>query len=194
MTVGASIISGNNGSNCSAAVNDSGYNLESGTDCGFSGTGSLQSTKPLLGPLQNNGGPTQTMALQSSSPAIDAVPTSSGLCPATDQIGNVRPDNGETRCDIGAYEYQDASGPTLAHLASGTVNRAGRQITVKWQLRTSAGVAGFRVNGGHRLLNRSLMPVHTGPRYRFTVRYQGTGPVSLGVVLVSGQEVRVSLR
>jgi len=55
-------------------------------------------------------------------------------------------------------------------------------------------VVGFRVYGGNRPLNRSLIPVHASPRYRFTVRYQGTGPFRLGVILVSGQEVRVALR
>ncbi len=63
---------------------------------------------PLLGPLQDNGGPTGTHALQSGSPAIDG-----GLCVdldvpfgviAEDQRGVTRP-QGET-CDIGAYEYQ----------------------------------------------------------------------------------------
>jgi len=106
VTVGTSIVSGNSGSNCSAAVNDSGYNLESGTDCGFSGTGSLQSTNPLLGPLQNNGGPTQTMALQSGSPAINVIPAAN--CPSTDQRGVTRLSNGDTACDIGAYDTATA--------------------------------------------------------------------------------------
>jgi hypothetical protein len=55
---------------------------------------------PLLGPLQDNGGPTFTQALLSGSPAIDA-----GTCTAsvtTDQRGALRP-QGST-CDIGAFE------------------------------------------------------------------------------------------
>ena len=66
-------------------------------------SGSPLTLDPLLGPLQNNGGPTQTLAPLTGSPVIDA----GGGCPATDQRGQPRPDNGETACDIGAYEVQD---------------------------------------------------------------------------------------
>jgi hypothetical protein len=55
---------------------------------------------PGLGPLANNGGPTQTHALLAGSPAIDRG-TNTG-CPATDQRGVPRP-QGRT-CDIGAFE------------------------------------------------------------------------------------------
>ncbi len=52
-----------------------------------------------VGSLANNGGPTDTMALPTDSPGIDA---GGGSCPATDQRGVARPRG--TRCDIGAYE------------------------------------------------------------------------------------------
>ena len=84
-------------------LTDLGYNLESGTDCGFTGTGSKQNTDPMLGALASNGGPTKTMALMAGSPAIDTVPVAS--CLASDQRGNPRPDNtAEAACDMGAYE------------------------------------------------------------------------------------------
>jgi hypothetical protein len=63
--------------------------------------------------LQNNGGPTQTIALLNGSPAIDHIPAAS--CPATDQRGMTRPDDpSESTCDIGAYEsnYDDDLGLT----------------------------------------------------------------------------------
>jgi hypothetical protein len=69
-------------------------------------------TDPLLGPLQNNGGPTQTQALLSGSPAIDAGNPSgctdgNGHLLKTDQRGMPRHDPEDTRgCDIGAYESQ----------------------------------------------------------------------------------------
>ena len=56
---------------------------------------------PKLGPLASNGGPTQTFALLTGSPAINAG-TSTGA-PATDQRGVARPQNGMV--DIGAYEW-----------------------------------------------------------------------------------------
>lgn len=84
-----SIVAGNSdGGNCSGAVSDQGYNLSDDAICGFTGTGSLQNTNPQLDPngLQNNGGPTRTIALQQDSPAIDAIPTVSGDCPATSPV------------------------------------------------------------------------------------------------------------
>jgi hypothetical protein len=64
----------------------------------------------ILGPLENNGGPTQTHALVSSSPAINAgnlggCMDSAGALLTTDQRGFPRPFNG-TICDIGSYELQ----------------------------------------------------------------------------------------
>jgi predicted outer membrane repeat protein len=58
------------------------------------------SADPLLGPLQNNGGLTPTMALLPGSPAIDAGDNAS--CLSTDQRGVSRPQG--AACDIGAYE------------------------------------------------------------------------------------------
>lgn len=56
---------------------------------------------PMLGPLQNNGGPTQTMLPGAGSAALDA----GGAAPcavATDQRGALRPQG--SACDIGAVE------------------------------------------------------------------------------------------
>lgn len=55
---------------------------------------------PLLGALADNGGPTQTRALNVGSPAIDA--GNNAACPTADQRGIIRPQGGG--CDIGAYE------------------------------------------------------------------------------------------
>jgi hypothetical protein len=67
----------------------------------------------VLGPLQNNGGPTQTHALLPGSPAIDAGNTTctdaSGNPLTTDQRGRPRPvdgnGDGTSACDIGAFEF-----------------------------------------------------------------------------------------
>ena len=67
----------------------------------------------ILGPLKNNGGPTQTHALVAGSPAIDAgnpngCRDNSGALLQTDQRGFPRNvdgnGDGTARCDIGAVE------------------------------------------------------------------------------------------
>jgi hypothetical protein len=64
---------------------------------------------PKLGSLTNNGGSTQTMALLSGSPAINAGDTDLTSVPTTDQRGENRVKQG--RIDIGAYE-SDLTQPT----------------------------------------------------------------------------------
>ncbi|MGC1377093.1 MAG: choice-of-anchor Q domain-containing protein, partial [Anaerolineales bacterium] len=64
---------------------------------------------PMLGPLWNYGGYTETVPLWTYSSAIDA--GSDLVCPAADQRGVTRPQG--AHCDIGAYEYgMDANTPT----------------------------------------------------------------------------------
>ena len=67
----------------------------------YSGSNNLIGGNPLLAPLGNYGGPTQTMALMPGSPAIDAGTTGTGV-PTTDQRGLGRVGN----VDIGAVESQ----------------------------------------------------------------------------------------
>jgi predicted outer membrane repeat protein len=61
-----------NGGNCAGTIKSDGYNLSSDSTCNFRGPGDLNGKNPKLGALSNNGGPTQTMALQIGSPALDA--------------------------------------------------------------------------------------------------------------------------
>jgi len=98
----------NNGVNCSGTgtISDGGTNLQfPATTCGVT----IASADPLLSPLANNGGPTQTQALSAGSPAIDAGTTGCPPAPATDQRGVARPQG--LACDIGAFEFQAAGPP-----------------------------------------------------------------------------------
>ena len=111
-TVQNTILASNGGGNCSGSITSKGYNLSSDTTCNFAFTGDLNNTNPMLGPLQYNGGTTETMALLSGSPAIDAgnhggCTDGQGHLLTTDQRGMPRPDTGETGCDIGAFESQN---------------------------------------------------------------------------------------
>jgi len=92
-----------------------GYNIESpGDTCGFD-----QSTDQVnvsaedlnLGPLQDNGGDTETHSLGAGSVAIDQIPQAAcvdanGVWLVTDQRGEPRPETGGSMCDIGAFEVQ----------------------------------------------------------------------------------------
>lgn len=85
--------------NCQGPVESGGHNIDSLDECNFKALGDMVNTDPLLGPLAANGGPTETMALLTGSPALDAA---AEPCPATDQRGTPRPQG--PACDIGAFE------------------------------------------------------------------------------------------
>ena len=82
-----------------------GFNLGSDGSCGLTRSNDQPFTDPRLGPLQDNGGPTQTHALLPGSPAIDAGGRSLGV--AYDQRGpGFHRVQGST-ADIGAYEVAE---------------------------------------------------------------------------------------
>jgi predicted outer membrane repeat protein len=102
----------------SAPQTDNGHNLDSDNTCGLTlAKQDLPSTDPLLGALGDNGGPTQTMAPGSASPAVDAGGSSANGCPAMDQRQVVRPQG--AACDIGAVEATSATVATLSTSLSG---------------------------------------------------------------------------
>jgi hypothetical protein len=82
-----------------------GWNVASDSTCGLAGTGDQQGVDARLGPLADNGGPTQTHLPAAGSVARDAIPTgTAGLCTGvlTDQRGVTRPQG--PACDRGAVE------------------------------------------------------------------------------------------
>ena len=97
--------------NCDGVITSDGHNLDSGGTCGFKGPGDLQNIDPLLGPLQDNSGPTFTHALLPGSPAIDAA--APDTFPPTDQRGVPRPQGKGP--DIGSYEsLSKAAAPQIS--------------------------------------------------------------------------------
>jgi hypothetical protein len=98
-----SIVAGNTNGDLSGDVTSEGYNLFGTTNGSGFGATDLVNVTPLLGLLQNNGGPTATMAPLPGSPAIDRIPGTPGMnFLATDQRGVSRPQG--TRADRGAVE------------------------------------------------------------------------------------------
>jgi hypothetical protein len=102
----------NCGNHSGGTMTSKGYNLSSDNTCNLNGPGDMNNIDPKLGPLQNNGGPTQTEALLAGSPAIDSgnpsgCTDSQGHLLTTDQRGMPRHDKEDTGgCDMGAYESQ----------------------------------------------------------------------------------------
>jgi hypothetical protein len=88
--------------NCSGPFVSNGNNLSDDTTCFAAAGTDLVVADAMLGPLQDNGGPTETHDLLDGSPAIDA---GSPDCPppATDQRGVARSQG--AGCDIGAVEF-----------------------------------------------------------------------------------------
>jgi len=99
---------------CGGAPFDSGgYNVEGpGNTCGFDQSTDQPAQAQLdLGPLEDNGGPTETHALRGGSIAIDQIPAldcvdRAGDPLSVDQRGEPRPAGASSRCDVGAFEVQ----------------------------------------------------------------------------------------
>lgn len=122
LTLRSSIIAGTAGPNLGASpgaggtttITSLGYNLSSDDGGGFLGDDTDQTgSDPALGPLQYNGGPTQTHMPRPGSPVIDQG-NAAGI--ATDQRGRARPFDvagtpavpGGDNADIGAVEAHAA--------------------------------------------------------------------------------------
>jgi hypothetical protein len=83
------IVASSTAANCVGATpaESAGYNLDSGTSCGFTRSTGLNATNPDLDPLASNGGPTLTERPLPGSRAIDAGGQPGNGCPAIDQRG-----------------------------------------------------------------------------------------------------------
>jgi CSLREA domain-containing protein len=138
MTLADSIISGSGSTAaCDFTPADNGYNLDSDGTCGLTATGSISGSTSLgLSTLSANGGRTETIALQSSSSAIDhgdcngllaALTSALGAGAAlTDQRGVPRPQG--AACDIGAYEAPATAGAAVSATNSTVVASSGSVV------------------------------------------------------------------
>jgi hypothetical protein len=158
-------------------LTSSGYNLIGNTNggSGFVAT-DLLNVNPKLGPLQNNGGPTQTMAPLAGSPALNAGdPAQLG---AADQRGVVR----RGSVNIGAYQ---ASASAFLLTAPGTVQSgAPFDVTV-----TAVDVFGQPAYGYTGTVTFSTSDNDPGvvlpANYTFTASDQGTHTFSGGFTLIT---------
>ncbi len=114
----------------SSSFNLIGVNSITGLDDGVNGNmvGTLAAPiDSLLGPLADNGGPTQTHALLAGSPALDTADDT--LAPSTDQRGEPRPQG--LASDKGAFEGTPDQNPLSFFVAFGTERlKVGKKLKV----------------------------------------------------------------
>ncbi len=169
-------------------VTSAGYNLSSDNGGGFlTATGDRINTDPMLGPLQDNGGPTLTHALLPGSPAIDAGKTNAipALARNTDQRGFPRADNptlanatGGDGSDIGAFEAQFNTAlsfdGTNDYVRAAVPRLASNYTVSAWVfLRAGGNLTGTRMavlsatncGGSAEVLIRSQTSLSTDPQY-----------------------------
>jgi chitodextrinase len=181
ISVSMSIVAnGQGGPNCGggALVTDAGYNIDTGSTCGFSSANhSMSSTQPELGALASNGGSTQTMALPTGSPAVDVIPPSTPGCTGTtDQRGITRPQG--SGCDIGAYELvQSGSGQPTTPTGLTVTGVTAHSVSLSWNA-SSGGVTGYTVyrngksvgtTGGPNATTFTDVTVSPATTYQYTV-------------------------
>jgi uncharacterized repeat protein (TIGR01451 family) len=180
---------GDNPPNCGGGNSpiDDGYNEETGTDCGFTGTGDLQNASFgfTSGPESSSSGPQANFALflTQGSPGIDAVPLS--LCPPTDENGNPRPDDpSETTCDMGAGETDYPPAPVISSSANPIAFGQPLTITAVVPATDGGGTVAFYAPGGTSVPGCTAQPLTLGSdgtysaTCTFTADWVGTYPVS----------------
>jgi hypothetical protein len=147
--------SGGNIHNESGPVFSYGYNLSSDDGGGFLiAAGDQINTNPMLGPLQDNGGPTLTHALLPGSAAINGGNPSFTPPPEYDQRGLGFPRAFNGRIDIGSFELQ-AVAPTPAPATLVNISTRLRVLTAD-----NALIGGFIVTGNtpKRVIVRAIGP------------------------------------
>jgi hypothetical protein len=165
LTVQNSLLAANKPTNCaSGTATDAGHNIS------FAGGGcpaSFGPGDPKLGPLQDNGGPTLTMALGRGSAAIDQIPTFGASCPLRDQRGVRR--SGGRDCDIGAYEVAAPRVERVAAQATGA-----RTVRILVTVAANARQAAIWVRYGRTKRYGSRSAAH---------ELRGVGPTTVSFVL-----------
>lgn len=124
LSIKNTLLAGNSGGNCTlnGPTTSQGHNLSDDATCasGFTMATDQNGVAAGLDPkgLQDNGGPTQTVALLPTSLARDAIPVASctdtsGKPVQTDQRGITRPQG--SGCDIGAFELVENTSFSAFH-------------------------------------------------------------------------------
>jgi hypothetical protein len=163
-TAVSTIIGENTGGDCTNVADNwssEHNNLDSDTSCNFVDPTDWPEVDPQLGPLQDNGGPTPTMAISSGSEAVDH--GDNGNCLPVDQRGITRPQG--AGCDIGAFELVGGrlSGTSVQAVVKPVeVTAAGDSDWALWSYNSSAVPASLTPNetkagGGRQISDLSVV-------------------------------------
>lgn len=161
---------------CQGTLESLGYNLfYPGSGCSGLAPTDLIGVDPLLGPLQNNGGLTETHELLPNSPARDYVPLSSCLdfnnnLLAEDQRTDPRPKG--PGCDIGAFEARP--------LATITVQKRAQDLNGAPLITDDIILYTIVINNA----GPGDQENHSGPEF--------VDPIPLGTVYISGSATATS--
>jgi hypothetical protein len=192
-TILADNIAATSGPDLSGGFTSEGYNLI-GSSSGGGGyaASDLLNVNPQLGPLQNNGGPTQTMALLSGSPAINSGDNSGA--PAYDQRGPGFPRIVNGVIDIGAFEVQNGTTTEPSSLAMNgatTTTTAGAAQTFTVTVLNADGSIDTSYTGTVLFTSsdaRAVLPAN----YTFTTADAGMHTFSATLKTAGAQSITVS--
>ena len=177
-------------SNCAEPISSGGYNLSDGTDCGLDQPGDQWASSVLLGPLADNGGPTDTQAVLAGSAAME---TGAGTpaCGSLDQRGVSRP-RGRT-CEVGAYEFAPPLATTEAATTvafgtatlNGTVDPSWRGATWQFEYGRTAQYGSrtpeqFLPGNGAIPVSAPLTGLRQGATYHFRLIATGAEGTTMG--------------
>jgi predicted outer membrane repeat protein len=140
------------GGDCTGTTTNGGYNIADDATCVFGSSTAVNGDTigdnvtdanlnlDTTDGLANNGGPTETIALDSPSFAIEAIPI--GDCPATDQRRAPRPAL-DSACDIGAFEFGGVvpATPTPTACAASTPTATATATATSTSTPTATGTA-----------------------------------------------------
>jgi len=203
--------------NASGMIGSLGYNLSSDDGGGFlTATGDQINTDPMLGPLQDNGGPAFTHTLLSGSPAIDAGdpsfdPYSFNPPLLEDQRGAGFPRVVNDRIDIGAFEVPPAPTPTPTPTPTATATATPTPTptpTIQATVQTTPTGLAFSVDGttysstqtfswvpgsSHTIATTSPQNGAAGVRYTW-MNWSGGGAISHTVTPTTNQTYTATFR
>ena len=189
-----SILSSNSPANCFGNLSDFGGNYSNDSTCGFTG----DNADIVLGPLADNGGSTETMALLGGDPldgatvncdALNAMGNPAGIPIGIDQRYFPRPFG--VRCDSGAFETQPTASVTITKVTSPASGRDFNFDSTGFGSLEGCGLRGDE--GGSFVLNDGDSVNCTVPEGDYSIRENVPGGYELAIIcLVAPDNITIN--